>query len=196
MDGAPIFFLSGDGGHPSIPTPHTSPRRLAGTILHSLHPNTPISTHTAEDALEGLYFAFSSILRCLPYFFLKTRPRASYDLLEALLPSCGQCGVTSAAGGHNPTFHAHIWEPGILKVGLSITPEPVIRIRDGDALGARFGVPSSEPHPTISLSCLHPARPSSSRRPRLPTHAPTPTPHTPTPHTPTPKRPHPTKKKI
>ena len=32
--------------------------RLEGAILHSTHPDTPISEHTAEDALEGLYFAF------------------------------------------------------------------------------------------------------------------------------------------
>ena len=61
-----FFFLSGDVGHPPIPTPHTSPRRLAWSILHSTHPETPISAHIDEDALEGVYFAFSSILRCLP----------------------------------------------------------------------------------------------------------------------------------
>ena len=56
---SPRFFSCLEmGGHPHIPTPHTSPRRLEGTILHSPHPDTPISTHTAEDALEGLYFAF------------------------------------------------------------------------------------------------------------------------------------------
>ena len=35
-----------------------------------------------EEALEGVYFAFSLILRCLPYFCRKTRPRASYDLIR------------------------------------------------------------------------------------------------------------------
>ena len=82
--------------YPHIPTP---PHRRGGrcsTILHSPHPDTPpISTHTAEDALEGLYFVDRRILRCLPCFFRKTRPRASYELLEAFSPSWGRCGVTS-----------------------------------------------------------------------------------------------------
>ena len=62
-----------------VPLPHLAPP----TLQH------PISPHIDEDALEGVYFAFSTILRCLPYFFRKTRPRASYELLEAFLPSCG-----------------------------------------------------------------------------------------------------------
>ena len=49
----------------------------------------PIPHHIDEDALEGVYFAFSTILRCLSYFFRKTRPTTSYELLEAFLPSCG-----------------------------------------------------------------------------------------------------------
>ena len=106
-----------------IPTPPTD-------TLHQ-----PISPHIDEDALEGLYFAFSLILRCLPYFCRKTRPRGSYELLEAFLPSCGECGASFNS-------NTRIWEPGILKVGLSITPEPAIRIRVVDALGARFAVPS------------------------------------------------------
>ena len=72
---------------------------------------------------------------CLPYFSEKTRPRGSYELLEAFLPSCGDCGAS-------PNPNTRIWEPGILKVGLSITHEPAIRIRDGEALGARFAAPS------------------------------------------------------
>ena len=56
-----------------------------------------------EDALEGLYFAFSLILRCLPYFCRKTRPRASHELLEAFLPSCGECGARSIS--HLPPTH-------------------------------------------------------------------------------------------
>lgn len=56
---SPDFFFLGWGvGHPHIPAHPTSPRRLACTILHSTHLDTTISAHTAEDALEGLYFAF------------------------------------------------------------------------------------------------------------------------------------------
>ena len=47
-------------------------------------------TRIDEDALEGVCFAFSIILRCLPYFCRKTHPRCSYELLEAFLPSCGE----------------------------------------------------------------------------------------------------------
>ena len=55
--------------------------------FHFPSPADPYSrahlTRIDEDALEGVYFAFSLILRCLPYFCRKTRPRASYDLLRA-----------------------------------------------------------------------------------------------------------------
>ena len=95
MEPPPIFFLVWRWGYPPIPTPYTLARRLAGHHPPLTAPRHPISPHIDEDALEGLYFAFSSILRCLPYFLRKTRPRASYGLLEALLPSCGRCGVTS-----------------------------------------------------------------------------------------------------
>lgn len=90
----PIFFscLEMGRGSSTHPDSHTSPRRLACTIPHSTHLDTTISAHTTEDALEGLYLAFSTILRCLPYFLPKTRPRASYDLLEAFSSSCGRCG--------------------------------------------------------------------------------------------------------
>ena len=57
-------------------------------ILQS--PSRPID----ENSLEGVYFAFSLILRCLPYFCRKTRPRASCDLLEAFSSSCGECGAS------------------------------------------------------------------------------------------------------
>ena len=145
-------------------------------IRHSTR-QTPHLNHIDEDALEGLYFAFSLILRCLPYFFRKTRPRASYELLEAFSPSLP--AERGATDGRATKSHAHTWEPGILKVGLSITREPRIRIQVGEAQGARFAVPSSEP-PAISLSNLHPARPihippPHTRAPtRPPTHAPTP----------------------
>ena len=85
----PDFFLSGDGGG-NIPTSRlTQPRRLGATppSQHSTVPHHPISHHIDEDALEGVYFAFSTILRCLPYFLRKTRPRASYELLEAFSSS-------------------------------------------------------------------------------------------------------------
>ena len=151
------------------------------------HDTTPISPHIDEDALEGLYFAFSTILRCLPYFFRKTRPRASYELLEAFSSSCGECGVESYLP--NPKLHARIWEPGSLKVGLSITPEPAIRFRDREAQGGDSRTSdSANPNPARPiLSPPHPARPHPNPR----AHAPTPTrPRTHT-HAPTPERPHP-----
>ena len=89
----------------------------------------PISPHIDEDALEGLYFAFSTILRCLPYFLRKTRPTTSYELLEAFSSSLAD--DRASAGRVGMKFHARIWEHGILKVGLGITPEPPIRIRVG-----------------------------------------------------------------
>ena len=166
-----------------IPTSHlpTQLRRRARRHPHLPHPTphakTPHLAHIDEDALEGVYFAFSSILRCLPYFLRKTRPRASYELLEAFSPSCGECGVTSADVGNNPTLHAHTWEPGILKVGLSITREPLSRPQDwGTQGGASRPSESDNPYPARPiLSPPHPARPH-------------PNPHTPTPP---PTRPHP-----
>lgn len=130
---------------------------------------------------------------CLPYFFRKTRPRASYELLEAFLPSCGQCGVTSAAVGNNPTLHAHIWEPGILKVGLSITHEPAIRPQSWETREASTqqsdGANLYPARPI--LSPLHPARPHP--HPRAPTHAPPPTHPHPSTHT---RAPTPNEKKV
>ena len=103
--------------------------RSPSPIPHSNAPHNPISPHIDEDALEGLYFAFSTILRCLPYFLRKTRPTTSYELLEAF--SSSLTDERASAGRVGVEFHARIWEPGILKVGLSITPEPAIRIRVG-----------------------------------------------------------------
>ncbi len=78
--------------------------RLEGTIPHLPLPTPrhPHLTHIDEDALEGVYFAFSTILRCLPYFFRKTRPVSSYELLEAFSPSWGRCGASP-----NPNTRAH-----------------------------------------------------------------------------------------
>ena len=90
LDGAPIFFfwLEMGGMHTShIPAHPASPTGGTTSISHSNASHNPISPHIDEDALEGLYFAFSTILRCLPYFFRKTRPRASYELLEAFSSS-------------------------------------------------------------------------------------------------------------
>ena len=89
------FRLEMGEGWGIYPSRLTAPRRrrggnLGGTISQSDAPHQPISPHIDEDALEGLYFAFSLILRCLPYFSEKTRPRGSYELLEAFLPSCGE----------------------------------------------------------------------------------------------------------
>ena len=127
---SPDFFSGdGDGGHPHIPAHPASPTGGTTSIPHSNAPHYPISPHIDEDALEGLYFAFSTILRCLPYFLRKTRPRASYELLEAF--SSSLAADRASAGRVGMKFHARIWEPGSLKVGLSITPEPPIRILVG-----------------------------------------------------------------
>ena len=93
-------------GHPHIPLHHTSPRRLGRhpTIPPTHTPHNPISPHIDEDALEGVYFAFSTILRCLPYFLRKTRPTTSYELLEALLPSLT---ADRASVGRSPSPISH-----------------------------------------------------------------------------------------
>ena len=116
MDGAPIFFFWRWGGASTHPNP---PHRVGegdrgDTIRHSNTPHHPISPHIDEDALEGLYFAFQAILRCLPYFFEKTRPRGSYDLLEALSPSCGECVPHSNTQSHTPTPHPTLQHPTLL----------------------------------------------------------------------------------
>ena len=106
----PRFFFRREMG--GIPTSHSPTPRLASSsggeqlpIPHSNTPHNPISPHIDEDALEGLYFAFSTILRCLLYFSRKTRPRASYELLEAFLPSLSaDRGVGGAFPFPNPTL--------------------------------------------------------------------------------------------
>ena len=100
-----------------IPTSQVAPHRRRGGWLGAiLHPplptpKRPISAHIDEDALEGLYFAFSSILRCLPYFSQYRRPTSSYELLEAFSPSLGRCGASCVVGvarrhPPSPTPHA------------------------------------------------------------------------------------------
>ena len=102
-----FFFLEMGMGHPHIPT-HPARRGDRGdTIPHSNAQHYPISPHIDEDALEGLYFAFSLILRCLPYFLRKTRPTSSYDLLEAFLPSCGECGAYPSPHPTTPSTIPH-----------------------------------------------------------------------------------------
>ena len=78
-----FFFLEMGSRHPSIPAPSPRRGRLGRPHPPTPHAKHPISPHIDEDALEGVYFAFSLILRCLPYFCQKTRPRASCDLLRA-----------------------------------------------------------------------------------------------------------------
>ena len=98
-----------------IPTSRLTQRRRGvcpDTILHPTLPTpcqTPHLTHIDEDALEGVYFAFLTILRCLPYFLRKTRPRASYGLLEAFSPSLGLCGSSWVGVGltHPPSHTPH-----------------------------------------------------------------------------------------
>ena len=85
---SPPSSMWGDWGYPNIPTPNTA--EAAGSTPspspHSPHRH-PHLNYIDEDALEGLYFDDRRILRCLPYFLRKTRPRASYGLLEAFSPS-------------------------------------------------------------------------------------------------------------
>ena len=105
----PDFFFGWRWEECTHPTSRLTPPRRLGRHLHPTlqRPTLPISPHIDEDALEGLYFAFSTILRCLPYFFRKTRPRASYELLEAFSSSlaadrCGGRGVPIPQS-HTPT---------------------------------------------------------------------------------------------
>ena len=85
-------FFSGDGvGHLHIPTNPARRGDRGDTIPHSNTPHHTISPHIDEDALEGLYFAFYPIHVLLPYFSPYRRPRGSCELLEAFLPSCGEC---------------------------------------------------------------------------------------------------------
>ena len=106
----PRFFLAGDGRNAHIPHPG-SPRIADWGATSISHSNTPHHTHLAhidEDALEGVYFAFSTIVRCLPYFLRKTRPRASYELLEAFSSSLAayRCGWGFPhPQSHTPTPH-------------------------------------------------------------------------------------------
>lgn len=98
-------------GHPPIPA---HPARRGGrcsTIRHSSHPDAPISAYIDEDALEGLYFGDRRILRCLPYFCEKTRPRGSCELLEALSPSLTADGASGATQSYTPTLQSHTLTP-------------------------------------------------------------------------------------
>ena len=70
------------------------------SCLPPTHTTEPISPRIDENALEGVYFAFSLIIRCLPYFCRKTRARASYDLLRAhsgVLAAVGLQGIARSA---------------------------------------------------------------------------------------------------
>ena len=106
-----FFFLEMGVGHPHIPTPPARRGARGGTIPHPNALHCPISPHIDEDALEGLYFAFSLIHVLLPYFSPYRRPRGSYELLEAFSPSCGG-GVGSAGLLPNQTrAHLGAWNP-------------------------------------------------------------------------------------
>ena len=88
MEPPRFFCLEMGGGISTSHSPHLT--EASGATPSPRHPDTPTLphlTHIDEDALEGVYFEFSTILRCLPYFLRKTRPRASYELLEAFSPS-------------------------------------------------------------------------------------------------------------
>ena len=94
----PIFFLEMGVASPHPSSPHLGEGNC-GDPIPPHHAKHPISPHIDEDALEGVYFAFSTILRCLPYFLRKTRPRASYELLEAFSSSLTADGASGASMG-------------------------------------------------------------------------------------------------
>ena len=142
---------------------------------HTPTPNTtPSHTHIDEDALEGVYFAFSTILRCLPYFFRKTRPTTSYELLEAFSSSLAADGAIRWSRDGIPRAHLGAWKPESRSIYHTRAGNP----NSGWVSPGRRFAPirrrqsqSSPPHPAPAH--LHPA---------APTYRPT--------------RPHPTKKKV
>ena len=177
-----------------------TPRQLGLPISPSPfpHSNIPISPHIDEDALEGVYFAFSTILRCLPYFFLKTRPRASYGLLEALSPSLTPDGASLESWDGIPRAHLGAWKPESRSIHITRAANPNpgwVSPRRRFTPIRRRPSPSSPPHPAPAPS---PSRRPPPADPRTHTHAPTPERPHPRAHThaPTPERPHQTKKKL
>ena len=147
----PSCGVAGGGASPSHTPPHHIP--------HSNAQHYPIPHHIDEDALEGVYFAFSLILRCLPYFLRKTRPRGSYALLGAFLPSCGG-GVGSAGLLQTQTrTHLGAWNPESRSIYHSRAGNPNL------GLGTPWELDSPAPS-----SPTHPARPILIPPPSSPPH--------------------------
>ena len=178
-----------------IPTSHSSPHLGdwgATSIPHSNTPHNPISPHIDEDALEGLYFAFSTILRCLHYFLRKTRPTTSYELLEAFSSSLAADRASLWSRDGIPRAHLGAWKP---------ESRSIYHTRAANPNSGWVSPGTIRVHPTATIP-IQPApsraRPSPSRHPRAHTPAPTPERPHPSAHTraPTPERPHPTKKKF
>ena len=152
------------GGRPHLPT---TPRHYPISISH----------HIDEDALEGLYFAFSHILRCLPYFLLKTRPTTSYELLEAFSSSCGEFGASVVRAEQSAQSRAHLgaWKPESRSIYHTRAGNP---ISGWGSPGRRFSSISprqslsSPPHPQPALSSPPPSPPEHPH-PSAHTHAPT-----------------------
>ena len=110
----PAHLASPTGGE-SLPIPHS----------------TTTSPHLTPYRRGCPRRALFRVLGHPKVFALLFPKNASYDILRAPrgIPAIshrrrGECGASQPK-------HARIWEPGILKVGLSITPEPAIRIRVG-----------------------------------------------------------------
>ena len=149
----------------------------------------PISPHIDEDALEGVYFAFSTILRCLSYFFRKTRPRASYELLEAFSSSLAADGVSL---DEIPRAHLGARKPESRSIHhtRAANPNP-----GWVSPGRRFALSDSD-HPNPARLIPRPPipiPPPPPTDPRAHTHAPTPTRPHPSTHT---HAPTPNEKKI
>ena len=173
---------------PSLAADRASVGRSPSPIPHSNAPHYPISPHIDEDALEGLYFAFSTILMCLPYFLRKARPTTSYELLEAFSSSLAAYRASRWSRDGIPRAHLGAWKPESRSIHHTRAANP----NSGWVSPGRRFAPirqrqsqSSLPHPAPAH--LHPAAPTyrpTRPHPRAHTHAPTPT------------RPHPTKKKL
>ena len=121
----------------------------------------PISPHIDEDALEGLYFAFSTILMCLPYFLRKARPTTSYELLEAFSSSLAAYRASRWSRDGIPRAHLGAWKPESRSIHHTRAANP----NSGWVSPGRRFAPirqrqsqSSLPHPAPAH--LHPAAPT------------------------------------
>ena len=146
---------------PSLAADRASVGRSPSPIPHSNAPHYPISPHIDEDALEGLYFAFSTILMCLPYFLRKARPTTSYELLEAFSSSLAAYRASRWSRDGIPRAHLGAWKPESRSIHHTRAANP----NSGWVSPGRRFVPirqrqsqSSLPHPAPAH--LHPAAPT------------------------------------